>query len=52
MSDHKKNKVTISGTERFGLLEDTIKRILEHLPDSEKCPRYVFKQRVVEVGDG
>lgn len=48
MSDNKKEKVTISGTERFGLLESTVKKILEHLPNAEKCKNYVFKTRTVE----
>ena len=46
MAEHKKQKVTISGTERFGLLEDTVRKILENLPNSEKCSNYAFKTRV------
>ena len=48
LSDHKKAKVTISGTERFGLLEETIRRILEFLPDSEKCTKYNFKYKKLD----
>lgn len=43
ISDRKKQKVTISGTERFGLLEDTIRKILEFLPGADDCARYTFK---------
>ncbi len=39
----KKAKVTISGTERFGLLESNVVRLLEHLPNAEKCFKYNFK---------
>ena len=44
----KKAKVTISGTERFGLLESNVVRLLEHLPNAEKCFKYNFKQRVID----
>lgn len=43
MADRKKEKVTISGTERFGLLEDTVRKILEFLPGADECNRYTFK---------
>lgn len=48
MSENPKDKVTISGTERFGLLENTVKKILEGLEDADKCKGYVFKTRVVD----
>jgi len=48
IADVKKQKVTISGTERFGLLEPNVCRILEFLPDAEKCMKYKFKYRVPE----
>lgn len=35
--------MTISGTERFGLLEPNIVKLLEELPNAEKCTRYNFK---------
>lgn len=44
----RKPKVTISGTERFGLLESNIVRILEHLPGAEACYKYKFKYRAQE----
>ena len=47
IAEVKKQKVTISGTERFGLLEANVARILEHLPSAEKCQKYAFKYRVV-----
>jgi hypothetical protein len=43
MSDRKKEKVTISGTERFGLLEDNVRKILEFLPGADECTKYSFK---------
>jgi len=45
ISDHKKEKVTISGTERFGLLEPNVVRILEDLPNAELCSRYIVKYK-------
>lgn len=39
----KKEKVTISGTERFGLLEPNVVRLLEELTNADKCTKYVFK---------
>ncbi|KAL4474706.1 hypothetical protein ABPG72_002299 [Tetrahymena utriculariae] len=43
LQDVKKEKVTISGTERFGLLETNVIRLLEDLQNSEKCAKYKFK---------
>lgn len=43
LQDVKKEKVTISGTERFGLLDQNIIKLLEELPNSEKCTKYNFK---------
>lgn len=48
IAEVKKQKVTISGTERFGLLEPNVVKILEYLPDAEKCYKYKFKHRVLE----
>jgi len=48
IAEVKKAKVTISGTERFGLLEPNAARILEHLEYAEKCYKYNFKYRVVD----
>jgi len=48
IAEVKKAKVTISGTERFGLLEPNVARILEHLDNAEKCFKYNFKYRVVD----
>lgn len=46
MQEVKKDKVTISGTERFGLLEQNVVRLLEDLPESEKCTKYKFKKNL------
>lgn len=48
LADVKKTKVTISGTERYGLLEPNICRILENLENAEKCFKYKFKYRIIE----
>ena len=45
LQEHKKSKVTISGTDRFGLLDPNVARYLEELPNSEKCIKYKFKHR-------
>ena len=45
MSENRKDKVTISGTERFGLLETTVRKVLEHLPEAEKSVNYNFRFR-------
>ena len=47
VEDVKKEKVTISGTERFGLLDQNIVRLLEDLQNSEKCLKYNFKFKIV-----
>lgn len=44
-SNLKKEKVTISGTERFGLLDPNIIKMLEELPDARLCKKYIFKSR-------
>jgi hypothetical protein len=46
LQDIKKDKVTISGTERFGLLEPNVVRLLEDLPNAEKCTKYKFKKNI------
>ena len=43
MQGNKRNKVTISGTERFGLCENNVVKLLQGLPNAEKCSRYVMK---------
>lgn len=48
LQDVKKEKVTISGTERFGLLDQNIVRLLEDLPNAEKCQKYNFKYKIVK----
>lgn len=50
LQEVKKDKVTISGTERFGLLEPNVTRLLEDLSDAEKCSKYKFKYK--QIGDG
>lgn len=48
LQEVKKEKVTISGTERFGLLEPNVVRLLEDLPNADKCSKYKFKYKHVE----
>lgn len=43
ISERKKAKVTISGTERFGLIDPIVVSLLESLPNAYKCTRYNFK---------
>ncbi len=40
---NRKSKVTISGTERFGLCDNNVCKILQSLPNAEKCKKYVMK---------
>ncbi|CAD8077937.1 unnamed protein product [Paramecium primaurelia] len=47
LQEHKKSKVTISGTDRFGLLEANVQRYLEELQNAELCSKYKFKYRNV-----
>ena len=35
--------MTISGTDRFGLLEPNIVKLLEELPGADLCSKYNFK---------
>ena len=39
----KRKKVTVSGTERFGLCEPKVIRLLESLPNADKCTKYEKK---------
>jgi hypothetical protein len=43
MQKNKRNKVTISGTERFGLCESNVVKLLQNLPNAEKCVKYLMK---------
>ncbi len=43
MQHNKRNKVTISGTERFGLCEPNVVKLLQSLPGADKCSKYVMK---------
>ena len=43
LADTQKEKVTISGTERFGLKEQTVSHILEFLPGAEQCIGHSFR---------
>jgi hypothetical protein len=40
---NKREKVTISGTERFGLCENTVVKLLQSLENAEKCTKYIMK---------
>lgn len=41
---NRKSKVTISGTERFGLCDNNVCKYLQGLPNAKLCKKYVFKQ--------
>ena len=45
ISDSRKSKITISGTERFGLLDPVVVSLLESLKNAEKCQKYIFKSK-------
>eukprot|EP00828_Plagiopyla_frontata_P047027 TRINITY_DN8581_c0_g1_i5.p2 TRINITY_DN8581_c0_g1~~TRINITY_DN8581_c0_g1_i5.p2 ORF type:complete len:117 (-),score=19.72 TRINITY_DN8581_c0_g1_i5:52-402(-) len=49
LQDVKKEKVTISGTERFGLLESNVVKLLESLPEAQLCNKYNFKYKGVSL---
>jgi len=51
LQEHKKEKVTISGTERFGLLETNVIRLLEELPNADKCIKYKFKFKDIKKNE-
>ena len=40
----KRSKVTISGTDRFGLSDSNVVRLLQSLPNADKCSKYIMKQ--------
>ncbi len=44
LQGNKRSKVTISGTERFGLCDTNVVKLLQSLPNSEKCTKYSMKQ--------
>ena len=44
LNDKKRPKVTISGTERFGLCDNIVVQLMQMLPDAEKCDKYIFKK--------
>ena len=43
LQNNKRNKVTISGTERFGLCEPNVVKLLQGLPSAERCSKYSIK---------
>lgn len=43
LQGNKRNKVTISGTERFGLCDNNVVKLLQSLPNANKCEKYLFK---------
>ena len=43
LQDKKRKKVTVSGTERFGLCERNVVKLLQSLPGADKCPKYEKK---------
>ncbi len=43
LQDKKRKKVTVSGTERFGLCEKNVVKLLQSLPGADKCPKYEKK---------
>lgn len=43
MQANRRSQVTISGPERFGLSDPNVIRLMQSLPDADKCNRYVFR---------
>ena len=43
--DNKKDKIAVSGTERFGLLDSLIIKLLENMEDAKKCEKYILKNK-------
>ena len=43
LQGNRRSKVTISGTERFGLCDNNVVRLLQSLPNAEKCSKYLMK---------
>ncbi len=46
ISNFKKEKMPISGTERFGLLDPIVISLIENLPNANQCKKYIFKNKI------
>ena len=44
LADTKRQKVTVSGTERFGLCDPNVIKLIQDLPNVEKCKKYQLKE--------
>lgn len=42
-SSKNRNTMTVSGPERFGLADATVIKLLQQLPDAEKCSKYQMR---------
>lgn len=42
-STNRRSNVTVSGPERFGLADLNVIRMLQTLPNAEKCTKYQFR---------
>ena len=40
LKDKKRKKVTVSGTQKFGLCEPLVIKLLHNLPGADKCAKY------------
>jgi len=43
LNGNKRNHVTVSGPERFGLADPNVIYLLQKLPYADKCGKYVFR---------
>ena len=39
----KGGKVTVSGPDRYGLQEQSVVKLIQQLPNADKCKKYIFK---------
>ncbi len=41
----KGGKVTVSGPDRYGLQEQSVVKLIQQLPNADKCKKYIFKNQ-------
>jgi len=40
----KRKVVTVSGTDRYGMAEPLLQKLIQELPNADKCAQYEFKE--------
>lgn len=43
MQGNKRNNVTVSGPERYGLADINVIKLMQQLPGADKCGKYAFR---------